>query len=596
MSTSITALSADHYQELSAGSSINDAQIIERGYKTVRADQLPAEFADYQRRDGLLIPIRSVRGEIESYQLKPNNPRVGKNGKPIKYETAANARQVIDIPGAALKFLDDPRIPLVITEGAKKVDSTVSAGFITTVGLQGVFGWRGKSVHGGTTALPDWESIALNGRETVIAFDSDVMAKETVRTALDRLSGFLKSRKAVVKYLMLPELPDGSKCGMDDFFTQGNVPSDLDQYLVDELPPLTTLVSPESSSTAGTNNTGANRAVVVSMADIESKPIDWLWPNWLPKGMLTLLGGYAGDGKSTLTISLASTLSTGGILPDGTQAPTVKTLLLAAEDDPSHVVKPRLELHNADVNNIKVLKSVKTTNGDEKTFNLRQDIKALYDAVVEEDIGLVIIDPLSSYLVNGDRNNEGDVRDMLQPLNALMEHTGCAVLGILHIGKTEARARAFQNLMGSTAFTALARSVWMVNKLPDEFQVEGAPEMRVLGVDKSNYAVRPKSLKYCQPTDNPVEFHGESPLQIDESFTWKPKSEKAGTEVSKAEEWLLDFIGGRRMPASEVEAAAKAEGISKATLHRARKKLGIKSIQKDRMYYWQPDPGDSRVA
>ena len=327
-------------------------------------------------------------------------------------------------------------------------------------------------------------------------------------------------------------------------------------------------------------------AIIIRLDEVEAKPIDWLWPNWLPRGMLTLLGGYAGDGKSTLTMSLAATLSNGGTLPDGSQAPTVKTLLLTAEDDPAHVVKPRLELHGADVNNIKILKAIQTTNGDEKTFNLRHDLASLYEAVVENDIGLVIIDPLSGYLANGDRNSEGEMRDVLQPLNLLMEQTGCAVLGILHIGKTEGRARGYQNLMGSTTFTALARSVWMVNKLPDEFQVDGAPEMKVLGVDKSNYAVRPPSLKYCQAPDGPVEFHGESPLRIDESFTWKPKSEKSSS--ASAEDWILEKLNGHPVSAAEMVDAANAEGISDTTLRRAKTKLKIESKRSDTGWMWCP--------
>src|SRR5699024_10802385 len=160
------------------------------------------------------------------------------NGKPIKYETAANAKQIIDCPPSARRLLNNPKATLIITEGAKKVDSSVSAGLWTTIGLQVVYGWRGTNDTVGSLALSGWEDIALNGREVVIAFDSDVMTKETVRSALDRLAGFLTSRKAHVHYLVLPNLPDGSKCRLDDFSAQGRKPTELDQYLVDELPPL----------------------------------------------------------------------------------------------------------------------------------------------------------------------------------------------------------------------------------------------------------------------------------------------------------------------------------------------------------------------
>ena len=41
------------------------------------------------------------------------------------------------------------------------------------IALLGVWSWRETNEHGGKTALPDWELIALNGRDVYITFDSD---------------------------------------------------------------------------------------------------------------------------------------------------------------------------------------------------------------------------------------------------------------------------------------------------------------------------------------------------------------------------------------------------------------------------------------
>ena len=43
------------------------------------------------------------------------------------------------------------------------------------IDLLGVWSWRGTNSDGGIAALPDWDYIALNGREVYIVFDSDVM-------------------------------------------------------------------------------------------------------------------------------------------------------------------------------------------------------------------------------------------------------------------------------------------------------------------------------------------------------------------------------------------------------------------------------------
>lgn len=228
----MSTLSDEHRKQL-LGSAIAPEIMEARGYKTVRNPRaLPDMFATYQRTHGLLIPVRNTLGEISTYQLKPDNQRIGKDGKPIKYETAAGGRICLDVPVASRPLIQDAHATLWITEGVKKVDSAVSHGIPCIIGLLGVWIWRGDKV-----ALPDWDEIALKGREVVIAFDSDVMTKDRVRDALDSLSLWLTYRGAIVRYCLLPDLPDGSKCGLDDYLAAGHTRADLEALVVDALPP-----------------------------------------------------------------------------------------------------------------------------------------------------------------------------------------------------------------------------------------------------------------------------------------------------------------------------------------------------------------------
>jgi hypothetical protein len=41
---------------------------------------------------------------------------------------------------------------------------------------------------------------------------------------------------AEVRYLPMPDLPDGSKCGLDDWFVSGGTVSSLEAHIVDALP------------------------------------------------------------------------------------------------------------------------------------------------------------------------------------------------------------------------------------------------------------------------------------------------------------------------------------------------------------------------
>jgi hypothetical protein len=113
-----------HRQELETESAILPEIIRERGYFSASGPaDLPDMFADYQRRPGLVIPIRDTTGDLVAHQLKPDSPRMNKDGKAIKYDTAAKGRQCLDVPIRSRTWIGDPSVPLFITEGEKKVDS-----------------------------------------------------------------------------------------------------------------------------------------------------------------------------------------------------------------------------------------------------------------------------------------------------------------------------------------------------------------------------------------------------------------------------------------------------------------------------------------
>jgi hypothetical protein len=133
--------------------------------------------------------------------LRPDVPRIRQRGA-IKYETKGGSRMLLDVPEFTRPYLGDPCVPLWITEGIRKADSGVSRG-LAIVALLGVWNWRGTNEYGGKVALPDWELIALNGRQVYLGFDSDATSNPQVAKALRRLGAFLTSRNADVRYIRL---------------------------------------------------------------------------------------------------------------------------------------------------------------------------------------------------------------------------------------------------------------------------------------------------------------------------------------------------------------------------------------------------------
>ena len=228
-------------------------------------------FADSQARvPALLIPIYNVLGDVVLYQARPNVPRI-KDGKALKYETPAKARMALDVPPAARPKLGDPSVPLGITEGVRKADSAVSKG-MCCVALLGVWNWRGTNGDGGKVALPDWESVALNDRQTYIVFDSDVMLKPEVYGALSRLKPFLESRGAKVAPVYLPAGEGGVKVGLDDYLAAGHT---IDDLLACASPTLRALpCDDEEDKAKAEGKTKAGREITFSEAEAWPDVVD----------------------------------------------------------------------------------------------------------------------------------------------------------------------------------------------------------------------------------------------------------------------------------------------------------------------------------
>lgn len=217
-------------------SGITDELIEARGYFTARkkVDLANLGFSEQQQIvPALVIPVFAPHGEVVLYQARPDQPRM-RDGKIVKYETPAKSRMALDVPPTVRHLLGDPRIPLFITEGVKKADALASRG-LCAVALLGVWNFRGTNETGGKTLLAGFESIAVNGRNVFIVYDSDVMLKTAVAAAMSRLGAVLNSRDAHNRYVYLPSGSAGEKVGVDDYLAQGHSVEDLFALATTEL-------------------------------------------------------------------------------------------------------------------------------------------------------------------------------------------------------------------------------------------------------------------------------------------------------------------------------------------------------------------------
>ena len=57
--------------------------------------------------------------------------------------------------------------------------------------------------------------------------------------------------------------------------------------------------------------------VLICGGSLTPTPIAWVWEYWLAQGKLHILAGAPGQGKTTIALAFAATITSGGRWPDG---------------------------------------------------------------------------------------------------------------------------------------------------------------------------------------------------------------------------------------------------------------------------------------
>ncbi|MHB1934585.1 MAG: virulence-associated E family protein [Leptospirillum sp.] len=213
-----------HFTILRTDSSISPEVVTQRGYRSITADNLSflrrLGFSE-KHGAGLLIPVRGLDGKIVSCQIRfdrpvlHEDPKTGKKKK-LRYVGPTGMDLRVDFPQRPLLEGED----IWIVEGMKKADSLRSRG-IYAIAILGVWGALGKQ------GRKDFAKIDWQDRQAIIGFDSDVLTNPNVKKAESATAKMLQESGATVQVVRLPEAPNGTKVGVDDFLAQGGTLDDL---------------------------------------------------------------------------------------------------------------------------------------------------------------------------------------------------------------------------------------------------------------------------------------------------------------------------------------------------------------------------------
>ena len=207
-------------------------------------------------------------------------------------------------------------------------------------------------------------------------------------------------------------------------------------------------------------------------------------------------------------------------------------------------------------------------------------------AIRKHSAKLTIIDPMQSYFSeNFSMNRAESVRPALMHLEQVAERTESAILVLGHISK--GRGKAQHRGLGSVDIVNSVPSVLVLGKAESL-----DPDVRAIAHLKSNFEGLGVTHLFRLNKTTGFNWEGEddsiTPDDIMRFNASKARDDKS--KIAEAMDFLEELLFDGEVPATEDIELSKEEGISKRTLDRAKKKLGIDPQKVDGHWFWSlPD-------
>jgi len=311
---------------------------------------------------------------------------------------------------------------------------------------------------------------------------------------------------------------------------------------------------------------------IPSLGDIGAllPSIEWVWKDYIPRGLLTILGASQGSGKSFVGLDFAYRIIHNKGFPDGSPIvrPGANVIYVDAESVPQ-IMRERANYYQMDQSKIYPMLADVNDMLDLGAVKYQDRLTEMVAFLKPE---LIIIDSLSSVHTRG-QNNVEDLRTLVGYLTRLAGWANCGVLLIHHIRKPSMGNKmmnvdfGMEDLSGSGYITQQARVVMSLRVVQTgpAFDPNGPRELKVI---KSNLGAYPDALGF---SFEPV-FPEGAKLKWD---TKAPREYRERTEADECAEWLEDVL--RENPdglrPKEIEKKGVEMGFSRSMIHRIRRKL-----------------------
>ena len=329
-----------------------------------------------------------------------------------------------------------------------------------------------------------------------------------------------------------------------------------------------------------------------NVEEIRKKKTEWIIPNWIPRGGITLLVGDGGIGKTNLWSCLISDLSNGmptlletdnAVRPGhfGTYyvsedrksgALSVKTtpaepcLYFSKEDSTAKQLKTNFELYGACMANIHTIDIEHLTGFHYHSESLEKMIDSLRP-------GIVVFDPIQAFFPAGSSmTSRQQTRKVLDRLVLLGQEYNTAFLLVCHTNK-KGTDDWRQRISGSADLPDIARSIIFSS------YTEYMPKhtVRFISNEKNSYAELQDTVLYQFDENGTILYMGISDKRFADYARQKPyegKPEEKKTQKEQCMELILRILEEKgEIRISELNGILKEAGFRVKTCSSAKTEL-----------------------